>query len=334
MNTKQLSYILAIAENESLSAAAAQLGVSQPALSKYLAELEGELKTDLFFRYKKKLYLTAAGRIYADAARRIISVRDQTYQTIASLTNQRKPTHTITIGVTPLRGAIKIAQIFPIFRKRYPYTDIVLSEQYNAQLRQSVINNSVSMALGTCIDPEEDPAINFASGYEEDLVLFVPSFHPLASQASRDLEHLTSIDIRQFQDTPFLLGGDGSTIYRLAQNIFKQAGFTPTVIYRSNNNLVLKNMAISGSGVCLLSHSFIEPHPNLVYFSLRPNYYTHVSVMLSKNRELTEEERYLVALFCASDYNNNPHYRYSPTPLARQIMDEFHFPEAYQNLAV
>lgn len=333
MNTKQLSYILAIAENESLSAASAQLGVSQPALSKHLAALEDELGTELFLRYKKKLYLTAAGRIYADAARRIISVKDQTYQTIASLTGRQEMNHTLTIGVTPLRGAIKIAQVFPVFRKRYPYTDLVISEQYNAQLRQSVINQTVNMALGTCIDPEEDPELVFAAAYEEDLILFVPSFHPLAPLASKDLSRLTPIDIRQFQDTPFILGGDGSTIYRLAQNIFKQANMNPTVIYRSNNNLVLKNMAISGSGVCLLSHSFVEPHPNLVYFSLRPNYYMHISVMLPKSRPLSEEERYLVALFCASDYTN-PHYRYHPTPLAKEILEEFHFQEAAQNIFI
>ena len=42
MNTRQLSYILSIAETGSLSAAAKELGVSQPALSKYLSELEEE----------------------------------------------------------------------------------------------------------------------------------------------------------------------------------------------------------------------------------------------------------------------------------------------------
>ena len=56
MNTRQLTYVVSIAETGNLSAAAKELGVSQPALSKYLAELEDELGTELFLRYKKQLY--------------------------------------------------------------------------------------------------------------------------------------------------------------------------------------------------------------------------------------------------------------------------------------
>lgn len=52
MNTKQLHYILAIAEEGGLTAAAEKLHITQPALSKYLAELEEELGTELFFQHK------------------------------------------------------------------------------------------------------------------------------------------------------------------------------------------------------------------------------------------------------------------------------------------
>ena len=330
MNTRQLSYLVAIADHGSLSAASAQLGISQPALSKYLLDLEEELGTELFLRYKKKLYPTTVGETCLDAARRIILVKDQTYQTISSLTEDETYTRTLTIGVTPLRGAVKVAHIFPAFRKRYPHTNIVFQEQYNAQLRQSVRNQTVNMALATAIDLEE-PGLTIISANEEDLILFVPSFHPLAPLASKDLDHLTSVDIRQFQDTPFLLGGEGSTIYKLAQNIFLQNHMDPTVVFRADNNLILKNMAESGAGVCLLPRSHMEPSSRVVYFSLHPNYFTHLSVLVPKDKPLTEEERYLIALIFASE-NGNPHYRYHPTALAEEILREFHFPEAARNL--
>lgn len=48
MNTRQLSYILSIAETGSLSAAAKELAISQPALSKYLSELEESLALSCF----------------------------------------------------------------------------------------------------------------------------------------------------------------------------------------------------------------------------------------------------------------------------------------------
>mgnify|MGYP002240044100 CR=1 FL=1 len=118
MNTRQLTYVLSIAETGNLSAAAKELGVSQPALSKYLAELEDELGTELFLRYKKQLYPTAAGKIYLEAATRIIGVKEQTYQIISELSNGYQKT--LHIGVTPLRGSIAIAQIFNQFHRQLP----------------------------------------------------------------------------------------------------------------------------------------------------------------------------------------------------------------------
>ena len=124
MNTKQLHYILAIAEEGGLTAAAEKLHITQPALSKYLAELEKELGTELFFQHKKRYYPTAAGKIYLDAASRIIAVKEQTYQMISELSVGYQKT--ITIGVTPLRGAIAIAKIFNLFHK---HPDIIVVER-------------------------------------------------------------------------------------------------------------------------------------------------------------------------------------------------------------
>lgn len=324
MNTRQLTYIITIAEKGSLSAAAVQLGVSQPALSKYLSELEKELGTELFLRHKKKLLLTSAGRIYTDAARRIVSVKEQTYQTIGSLSKEYQ--ETITIGATPLRGSVAIARIFPLFLKRYPNINITIKENYMIGLREAVRNHMVNMALGSCIDLDE-PDILHISACEEDLVLGVPIFHQLAHTASRDLDNLTPVDIKKLADTPFLLGGKGSSIRTLAESIFKQNHMNPTVVYETNNNLVLFNMLQSGVGACFLPKSGMQPSDRVVYFSIRPRYFLNLSIMLPKDHEMTEEERYLVGLVLASDCNF-PSYRLNPTPLAQEILNEFHFPES------
>lgn len=324
MNTRQLSYFLSIAEHGSLSGASCALGISQPALSKYLSQLEAELGTELFLRHNKKLYLTAAGRIYLDAAGRIISVKEQTYQMITSLSGGYQKT--ITVGVTPLRGAIAIAKIFPLFHKRYPHVNIEIKEQYLSNLRQSVINHSVNLALGTCIDLE-DPEILYLSCHEENLVLFVPSFHPLAPLANRDPEHLTPISIDQFADTPFLLGKPGSTVRKLADIIFQQNNVRPTVVYESDNNLILKNMAQNGAGITILAKDHMEPCSSLVYFQLNPPCFVHLTAMAPRDRELSEEERYLIALNFHAEASN-PDYHFNPSPEARKILEEFPFPRS------
>ena len=64
MDTKLIEYIIAIAEEKSLSKAAERLYLSQPALSQRLKKLEDELGTQLFTRERDGLTLTDAGRIY------------------------------------------------------------------------------------------------------------------------------------------------------------------------------------------------------------------------------------------------------------------------------
>ena len=223
--------------------------------------------------------------MYLDAANRIIAVKEQTYQMIAELSGGYQKT--ITIGVTPLRGSIAIARIFNQFHRRYPNVKIEMKEALHApDCARPLLDHTVDLALGTCNDPDE-PGIVHTSFHEEDLVLFVPSFHPLAYQASRDLAHLTSIDIRKFQDTPFLLATENSTIRQTADMIFQQNGMQPTVVYEADNNLILKHMAAQGAGIAILARNHMEPSKNLVYFNIKPNYSVHLTHHV-RNRSCTQ----------------------------------------------
>ncbi len=319
MNTKQLHYILAIAEEGGLTAAAEKLHITQPALSKYLAELEEELGTELFFLHKKRYYPTAAGKIYLDAASRIIAVKEQTYQMISELSVGYQKT--ITIGVTPLRGSIAIARIFNQFHRRYPNVKIEMKEHYMAGLRKAVQAHEVDLALGTCNDPDE-PGIVHTSFHKEELVLFVPSFHPLAYQATSDLKHLNTIDLRKFKDTPFILATHNSTMRHTIDMLFQQHEMQPTIVYEADNNLILKNMADQGAGVTILARSHMEPSRNLVYFSLKPKCFVHITVMSAPDHILSEEERYLMALHYQMEAQN-PNYHFSPNQAAKNLIEEF-----------
>lgn len=63
MEIRVLRYFIAVANEESISAAAKQLHLSQPTLSRQLKDLETELGTDLFIRGNRKISLTEEGGI-------------------------------------------------------------------------------------------------------------------------------------------------------------------------------------------------------------------------------------------------------------------------------
>lgn len=320
MNIKHMLYITAIAEEGSLSGAGRRLGISQPTLSIFLSNLETTLGTDLFLRDKKRLVPTPAGRIYLDAAKRIIMIKNQTYQTIHSFTQE--PTETITVGVTPLRGAIMVAQIFPQFSRRFPNVKLVIREAYMSELRNLAQSGEVSCSLGSCYDTET-PDLDYIIISKEEVVLGIPSFHRLAHLASHSLDQLTSIDIRDFTDSPFVLLSPGTTVRTISDNVFSKASVTPTIAFETNNNLVLSNMIRQGAGVGLLPRSsMVSDADDIVYFSLTPKYYLNLAILFAKNKTMTEAERYLSYLVIKRD-TNNPMYISTGNANTRNILREF-----------
>lgn len=321
MNLKYMDYIDAIASEGSLSQAAGKLGVSQPTLSNFLLNLEAEIGMPLFYRERKKLVPTPAGRILIDAAQKILLVRDQTLQTIYHLTHEA--TETITIGVTPLRGAVMAAQIFPRFSRRFPEIRLKMKEAYTAELQELVKKGLINCSLGTCYD-SESPDLDYITVSREELLLGIPSFHPLASMAA---EHTGSgfpgIRPEQLFDLPFVLMSPGSTVRTISDFIFTKAGFQPTVVFESNNNLVINNMIRSGAGAGFLPRSVItEDADDIAYFSLSPRYYLHPCICTAKNRHLSLAERYLAYLVMCQDADN-PNYVRDFNDRAWEIYREF-----------
>lgn len=85
MELKVLRYFLAVAREESITAAAHQLHVTQPTLSRQLMDLEEELGKPLFLRGSRKITLTEEGRFLRKRAQEIIDLADKTEAEFADI---------------------------------------------------------------------------------------------------------------------------------------------------------------------------------------------------------------------------------------------------------
>lgn len=98
MNLNKLEYLIAICQEGNLSRAAEKLYVSQPALSKALAALEEELGVALMERQYGKMIPTPEGRIYIEAAKKMIAVRNEVNEKIAQIA-QNKVDPPVRVGI-------------------------------------------------------------------------------------------------------------------------------------------------------------------------------------------------------------------------------------------
>ncbi|MCD8021189.1 MAG: LysR family transcriptional regulator [Clostridiales bacterium] len=320
MNVKGLQYIVEIGKQGSLSAAAKELGVSQPTLSNYLSSLEKSLGVDLFVREKRRMFPSPAGRIYIDAAEKIITIKDQTYHSIQML--KQAPIDVITIGATPMRGSIMIAQLFSQFNKRFPNIRLEIKESYMSDLKKNVLDQSVNFALGSCYDVESSD-FDYATIAREEIVIGVPSFYPLAREASEDPDHLASIPVERLADFPFVLMSPGNTVRSISDSILQKANLRPLVVFETSNTLVLANMLQRGTGVGFLPRSsMFEKKEDIVYFSIDPPYYLTLAVLIRKNHRLTTPERYFIYLVIKHDEKNPLYYPFH-NQYSLDILKEF-----------
>lgn len=283
MNTRQLRYLVTIAEIGNLSHAARALGISQPALSRSLAEWEAMYGFSLFLRYRRQLFPTAVGRYVVDCAQRILDEQNRMLLTMRSVTGRER--QGIRLCTAPNRAAIIYSHIYNRFSRRYPDIPLQLTELYANEQPAAIARGRVDLALGAgpVTDLVED--VPFA---REALLVSLPRSHPLAGRDRVRLEEL--------RDTPFVLQGKRHSIRAIADQLFQQVDFEPVISFESNDVLLLDAMMHQGVGAGFVSNIHVHPCEEVAYLPLDPPVYQLTHIRYPKGHVLTEAERYLVGL--------------------------------------
>ena len=173
MELKQLQYIIAIAEEKSLSRAAERLFVSKSALSLQISRLEKEEGLPpLFCRTKDGLTLTDAGRIYVNGARTILYFNEKADQAVMALTNQR---HCLKIAVAPVAEQLFLTSVLPEFYRSYPNVRLKIQFTNSNVAKEALLQNSLDMAL--IIDPQEEFSLFHSRRLSEDEVVWAAAKH-------------------------------------------------------------------------------------------------------------------------------------------------------------
>ena len=115
---KNFEYVSAIDEYGGISGASEFLNIAQPALSRYLKKLEGELGVELFDRSKLPLAPTEAGKRYINAGKKIISIERQLEKELSEIKDEKNSL--IKVGVSPSRAPYIIPAIIEAYREKNP----------------------------------------------------------------------------------------------------------------------------------------------------------------------------------------------------------------------
>ena len=118
MELRVLGYFLAVAREENFTRAAQQLHVTQPTLSRQIADLEEELGVKLFVRSNHNIILTEDGMILKRRAQEILSLADKTKRDF--LQKDETLSGTVSIGSGEFRSTEYLAKMIAAFHQKYP----------------------------------------------------------------------------------------------------------------------------------------------------------------------------------------------------------------------
>lgn len=118
METRVLKYFLAVAREENITKAAEQLHITQPTLSRQLAQLEEELGVHLFERGTRRTTLTTEGLLLRRRAEEIVELMDKTERELSE--QEELVDGTVSIGWGELESVKFVASMLRAFSEKYP----------------------------------------------------------------------------------------------------------------------------------------------------------------------------------------------------------------------
>lgn len=207
---RHIRAFLDIAADGNLSSVARRQGISQPALSRTLAEIEDLLGTPLFRRERRRLVLTEAGAIFRQHA----SLGLQALEAGAAALRPETAGGAIRVGILPTAATRLFPRIALRFRDLQPRTLLKIETGPHAHLLSLLRDGRIDLVIGRMPLPAEMAGLTFAHLYEEDIVLVGRAGHPGKGQPVSTV----------LQSVPLILPPENALIRRAVDDYLASLG--------------------------------------------------------------------------------------------------------------
>src|SRR5713226_8803330 len=186
MELTQLEFFIKVVEEGSFSKAAERVYRTQPAVSIAIRRLEEEIGAPLFERSQKTPALTGVGELVYDYAKRILLLRDQTFDVVSELTSLKRGR--VRIGANESTSLYLLPHLILDYRALHPNIRVEIFRHTSDQLPREVLDRNVDFAL-MAFEPVDSDLESFPV-LRDELVLIMHPEHPLAKVESVTVNQL------------------------------------------------------------------------------------------------------------------------------------------------
>lgn len=245
MNPKNLHSFMKVVEFGTFNRAAAQLRITQPALSRRISSLEAELNVELFDRHGHGVTLTDSGLVLKDHAASLLRHLDQVRTEIKSRSSV--PSGSLSVGLPAPFRSILSGTLVPTYCLEYPQVKLHVSESTPRAILELLLNGLVEIGV---VSREEPLAGLIAEPFLTEQLFLVG-----APSSSLQLDQ--PVDPKRLADLQLVQAEWPSAVRSLIGRFSSDHGFTVTYNVEVDSSHLMVDVAASGHSFTVLPYSAI-----------------------------------------------------------------------------
>lgn len=220
---RHLRYFLAVAQTENFTRAAERLGISQPSVSQQITQLERALRTPLFGRVGKRVYLTEAGdtfRIKAEVVLRKLEDACNSVSDIAGLVSGH-----VDIGVIPALHVGWIPAVLESISRDYPGLTISVQELASSAVESELEAGRLDIGFG--LITRNSPNLRYQCLISEPFSLIV--------SAASEFAKRKTVELTELENMRLVLLPESFDMRRAADEVLRHSKVHPKVVFEIDN---------------------------------------------------------------------------------------------------
>lgn len=245
MTLRQLQILREVLRTRSLTGAAEELGLTQPAVSMQMKALAAEVGAPLFLPRGRRLEVTPAAETLGGYAERILRLVDEAVLA-ATLPGRQAAVVRVAASTTP--GVNLLPGLIAAFRRKNAATLVQLEVRNSAGVEQRVSSGEAD--LGVIGGPRSLPRLRAEPWCDDELVLAVPPDHPLARRRR--------VPVGALSDATLLMREPGSATRASVEAAFLRAGLALPPVNVMGDAEAIKRAVENGLGIAIVSRFSVE----------------------------------------------------------------------------
>jgi len=240
MDIGKLNYFIQAAESLNFTEVAKKNYVTQPAISRHIAELESQLGVKLFLRVGHVVRLTSEGEMFLTEARKIIKQIEDATASVRRLAEGKSGK--LSIGMVNT-SSFALKKCLYEFSNSYPGVQVNVKAMVGGEIEKAILGNELDFYFG-------DSYMIPDRGYDYTIT-GVDRFHLIAPSFHR-LEELT--DLNSLKDEPFVTidSKAAPNLYRIIMEICGRRSYVPNIVSTYNRLEGVMISIAAGIGISIL----------------------------------------------------------------------------------